>query len=213
MVYSGDRRLKLKSDLEVIRLLGVLDIKKDAFILELFCGKGECQELLLNNGYTRLFGLDISETLLRQAKGNCHMQVCSSLNICYKSDTFDIVFINDSLHHLSNLGQIKDCFYEISRVLRDNGYFAFYEPANTVIRKIATKIVLSPLSRIYWKTKVLRQLLTEEMVEYSYWLKNIPQALELLDSLGFNIIKRCRTPMHMAVITRLIKNKQRRISN
>ncbi len=115
------------------------------------------------------------------------------------------MFINDSLHHLNNAEEVKRCFCEIKRVLKDGGLFAFYEPANTIERKIATKMVFSPLSYIFRRTRLLRQILTEEIEEYNYWLKNIPLILGLLGDFGFSILRRKRTPIHMAVISRLNK--------
>lgn len=203
MEYSGNKKSKLKRDLAVLKRLGLLTLPKDCRILELFCGQGECQELLCENGYNKVFGFDISEALLQQASKNYRLQVCDSLETCYKPDTFDFIFINDSLHHLKGMAQIKKCFEEVRRVLKLNGAFAFYEPANTFARKLAAAMVLSPVSYISKRLRLLKAILIEEREEYSYWLSHIPQILRLLEETGFSIDNLGNTSIHMTVFSRL----------
>ncbi len=203
--YFCNKKYKLRRDLTVLKKLGILNQRKELRILELFCGKGECQELLIDNGYINAFGSDLSETLVRQARKDCRIKVCicDSTNIPYKSNVFDLIFINEGLHHLKDYNAIGLCFNEIKRVLKEAGLFVFYEPENTIFRKLASVIIFSPLSNISQHVRLLREILIKEMKEYSYWLRNSPQILRLLENIGFSIERYDKTPIHMAVISRL----------
>lgn len=201
--YFCNKKHKLKRDFAALERMGILKQRKDWRIFELFCGKGECQELLIDNGYINVFGSDLSETLVRQARKDCRINVCNSINLPCKSNVFDLIFINEGLHHLKGHDEIRLCFDEIKRVLKKDGSFVFYEPANTTFRKLASVMLFSPLSNIFQRTKLIRDILNKEMTEYSYWLRNIPQILRLLENIGFSIERYDRTPIHMVVISRL----------
>ena len=161
--YFGNKKSKMRKDYAVLKQLEILNKNKDCRILELFCGRGECQELLADRGYPYVFGMDISQALIRRAKNYSCMQACNSVRLCYKSDTFDIVLVNEGLHHLKGINEITQCFCEIKRVLKNNGLFVFYEPLNTAIRRIAVKIVFSPLGRISQRANILKDMISEEM--------------------------------------------------
>ncbi|MBI4620201.1 MAG: class I SAM-dependent methyltransferase [Desulfobacterales bacterium] len=203
--YFDNKKHKYKRDSSVIRRLGILNQKKELQILELFCGKGECQELLINNGYVNVFGSDISETLVTKTRKDCRVIVCNSLILSFKSNIFDLVLVNEGLHHLKGEDEFRLCFSEIKRVLKNNGSFVFYEPSNTIFRKMASLMIFSPLSNISQKTKSLRKIMTDEMSEYMYWLRNVPQILKLLEKIGFKVERNDSTFVHMAVISRLKK--------
>lgn len=201
--YFKNKKGKIKRDLSVLIKLGVLNQKREIRILELFCGKGECQELLIDNGYMKVFGLDISEILAHKARKDCRIQVCNGTNLSYKSNVFDLIFINEGLHHLHGENEIKMCFDEIKRVLKKGSFFVFYEPADTIFRKLASLMIFSPLSNVSQKTKLIRDILIKEAEDYGFWLKNTPQILRLLESAGFKIEKRNKTFIHMVIISNL----------
>jgi ubiquinone/menaquinone biosynthesis C-methylase UbiE len=203
--YSGDKKRKFKRDFAIIKSLGITEERYDTPILELFCGKGECQELLQKMGFVKAYGLDISKTLLDWANKDSKILVCDSLNICCKPDKFDLVFINEGLHHLRGMPQIELSFSEVKRVLKNDGIFAFYEPANTLARSIAQTMVLSPLSCVSRRTRLLKSILMEEMQEYRFWLTHIPEVLQLMRDTGFSIEKQYKTPIHMGIIARVRK--------
>jgi SAM-dependent methyltransferase len=205
--YSADKKKKLKRDLAIIDALDVTGQNKSANILELFCGKGECQELLQGMGFAGVYGLDISKALLGYVKQNVNVQACDSLNICYKSDTFDIVFINEGLHHLHDMFEIERCFMEVKRVLKNGGLFAFYEPDHTLARSLASALVLSPLSFVSRRTRLLKSILLDEMQEYRFWLSHIPEVLQLMRGIGFHINKQFKTPIHTGVVTHIRKGQ------
>jgi SAM-dependent methyltransferase len=201
--YFHDRKAKFRKDRAVLKRLGMFNQNKGSRILELFCGRGECQELLADYGYPNLFGIDISQTLIRCARADNRIQACNSVRLCYKPDTFDVVLVNEGLHHLKGIEEIKRCFSEVKRVLKNNGLFVFYEPANTFIRNFTVKVIFSPFGSISKKANLLRDIMRQEMPEYSYWLKNTPQMLRILEGMGFHVSKCERTFIHMAIVSRL----------
>lgn len=203
--YFSNRKSKLKRDFAVLKSLGLLALPKEARILELFCGRGECQELLRNNGYASVFGLDMSLRLLKEADKRCCVQACNSLKLCYKADSFDVLFVNEGLHHLRNMEEMKQFFCEAKYVLKQDGMFGFFEPADTVFRIIATAAVFSPLSNLWGRTRALKNILESEKNEFEFWLKNTPAIFDFLKKEGFRLEKRCKTFIHMISVFSLDK--------
>jgi ubiquinone/menaquinone biosynthesis C-methylase UbiE len=197
--YLGWDRFKPRVDTVVLRRMGVLSQDKSAVILELFCGKGELQEIVRESGYTRVFGSDISESELRHTGQPQRLQACDSMYTCYKPEAFDFVFVNEGLHHLLGLADMKRCFCEINRILKPGGTFVFYEPADTPVRRFLSLILFSPLINITSRTKRIRDELVKELSEYRFWLRNTSSVLRLLEDAGFRIEKNRKTLMHMVV--------------
>jgi SAM-dependent methyltransferase len=202
IAYFRCRPKKLRKGLAVLKKAGLLARDKDIRILELFCGMGECQQILAQRGYKNIFGLDISYDLIRRAAPGLRLQVANSLNVCYKDNVFDVVLVNEGLHHLKGAGEIRQCFGEVKKVLKKGGLFIFYEPADTIMRRLALKAVFSPIGGFFEKSRLIREILSKEEKEYGYWLKNTGPILKLLMDSGFDIERQFRTFIHMAVISK-----------
>lgn len=131
---------------EKLNLLGKIDQKN---VLEIGCGGAQCGIGFAKKG-AKVIGIDISEEQLKYAK---NLSQKNNVNIDFiqgdikdlskiKSDTQDIVFSSWALFYVSDL---KKCFQEVYRVLRNKGIFVFstHHPFWETINKKEMKIKIN----------------------------------------------------------------------
>lgn len=101
------------------------DISPEAVVLDIACGTGEFEQLLLADHPTQqLVGVDISEKMLEIAKQKCHVypsvsfQIASASALPFASNSFDVVVSANSFHYFDNPGTALE---EMKRVLKPNG--------------------------------------------------------------------------------------------
>ena len=88
-------------------------------VLEAGCGTGLVMERLRAGGATRLYGIDLSEGMLRIARQERHSVAQASITaLPFRDATFDVVYSFKVLAHVPN---IRDALAEILRVVRPGG--------------------------------------------------------------------------------------------
>ena len=104
----------------------------NATILDIGTGLGNFIYTLLDNTstYDKIIGIDLSERALVQAKQNfadnpkIEFQQMDALHLDFPNDSFDVVCLSNSMHHLVDLeAPIK----EMERVLKKDGILIFNE--------------------------------------------------------------------------------------
>ena len=104
-------------------------------VLDLGCGEGYCTRELSKRGAAQVYGVDISENMIRAAK---QQEERKPLNISYENacatnlkqfddNNFDLVVAVFLFNYLSN-AQMKQCMSEVVRILRPAGQFIFSIP-------------------------------------------------------------------------------------
>lgn len=100
-------------------------------VLDLGCGRGPFISILKENlkGYKEIIGIDTNEEMLKIAKENHTEENIKFLNIDgnsmdFEDNSFDVVCISNSLHHVPNQKEILD---EMNRVLKSKGLFIIQE--------------------------------------------------------------------------------------
>ncbi|MFW9965186.1 MAG: pseudaminic acid biosynthesis-associated methylase [Candidatus Sifarchaeia archaeon] len=95
------------------------DLSKDARILEVGCNRGYQLQILQNQGFNNLWGLEINTKALQIARENKTLNLIegSAFDIPFKNDFFDIVFTSGLLIHIApeHLPNIMDEIYRTSR--------------------------------------------------------------------------------------------------
>lgn len=100
------------------------NINSNSRVLDIGCGPGNSTNQLSKTGASDL-GLDFSQKMIDQADGNypnLSFKQGESENIPEKNNTFEVVISNYVVHHLADPVKV---FSEITRVLKQNGKFAF----------------------------------------------------------------------------------------
>lgn len=99
-------------------------------ILDVGCGGGDLLRMIAQKSEkdTEFFGLDISPKLCEIAKKNnpnAQIVVGDAEQLPYSDNTFDFVFMTETLEHLLDY---KKAMIEVSRVLKPNGVFVVSVP-------------------------------------------------------------------------------------
>jgi SAM-dependent methyltransferase len=114
-------------------------------ILDYGCGYGLSTEALLDNTPDLLVGIDLSIVRIKECKekfcrGPERFLVGDGETLCFKDKTFDCIFGNAILHHIS----IPRSIGEINRLLKPSGRAVFIEPLGhnpfiSLIRKLTPR--------------------------------------------------------------------------
>ena len=91
-------------------------------ILDAGCGNGYFLKYLKDNGFTRLYGFDLSKSGIEKARkrtGIKVLNVASIYNIPFQENGFNYVVTSEVLEHLQD---IKKAVGEVYRVLKKGGY-------------------------------------------------------------------------------------------
>ncbi len=161
--------------------LGELANKK---VLELACGSGEISVWLAKQGAI-VQGIDISDKSIALAQKRAlenqeqvNFQISSAEKTPFKNNTFDIVFINVSLHHL----EIGPALQEIKRVLKPGGFFIAVEPFTP--SPLIEKIRSSSLFQVFFP---VRRETPDERILEPRDLKMIQHYFNFVESRTFRL--------------------------
>lgn len=118
-----DEHQKKKMDLEILHQFYHL-AKNKTPILDIGCGPGHTTKLLTDMGLS-IRGIDISAEMINQAKNNyCDLEfsIGNMLKLDLTNNSIGGVVSFYAIVHFSH-NQVRECFREIFRVLKDNGIF------------------------------------------------------------------------------------------
>lgn len=101
------------------------DIPPAAAVLDIACGTGELERLLLNNNPARtIVGVDLSEQMLAQARqklsayGNVTFQQATASQLPFPDQGFDVVVSANAFHYFP---EPEQALMEMQRVLKPGG--------------------------------------------------------------------------------------------
>ncbi|MDD6794050.1 MAG: methyltransferase domain-containing protein [Clostridiaceae bacterium] len=122
---------------EIIERVSKLNAKS---ILDLGCGNGNILKILEEKANAKLFGLDLSENMIKEARKkldiNTELTVGDAEKLPYKDAQFDVVICNASFHHYIKPDVVVK---EIKRVLKKNGVLILGDPTAQI--KLLLKII------------------------------------------------------------------------
>ncbi|MEO0144482.1 MAG: class I SAM-dependent methyltransferase [candidate division WOR-3 bacterium] len=109
------------NEVESYYLIKILKKIKPKFILDAGCGVGLKLERIRNYN---VIGFDYSFNACKICKNDGFKVIQASIHqIPFKDNTFDFIYAFQVIQHLPNWDYIKMSFKEISRILKENGYF------------------------------------------------------------------------------------------
>lgn len=106
----------------LVKKIGV----KNKMILDFGCGAGDDAYNFVGIGASKVIGVDVSESMIKQAKKNYQensklkFKHINSYSLPFTNQEFDLVFSHFVIHYIKDL---RKQFKEISRTLKKDGYF------------------------------------------------------------------------------------------
>ena len=162
--------------------MGASAWRRDAEIVELFCGRGNGLHALSRLGFSRLEGVDLSASLLAQyaGPGKCHVHDCRHLP--FDNGSKDIVIVQGGLHHLATIpDDLEQSLREINRVLKEDGLLVIVEPWLTPFLSFAHWVCRRRIARrLSRKIDALAVMIHYEQRTYDQWLSHPRPILDLL---------------------------------
>ncbi|MGL4731555.1 MAG: class I SAM-dependent methyltransferase [Clostridium sp.] len=138
-IYNEDEMISYYTD--IAHKIGLFKCEKILFekylnlkdkILDIGCGAGRTTIPIYNMGCRDIIGLDIAEEMIKSAKALCNnidFVIGDATNIQYNSRTFDkVIFSFNGIMLIPRIESRLKALKEISRVLKDDGYFIFSTP-------------------------------------------------------------------------------------
>lgn len=166
-----------------LHLLGLEKRPRDIRIAELFCGRGGGLTALKRLGFTRLEGVDLSETLLLENQTGATLHLADCRDLPFENASLDAVIIHGGLHHLPHLPKdLEQVLSEIHRVLNEDGTFHAVEPWLTPFLHLVHAVIEIPaVRRCYAKGDALAVMIQHERETYEQWLSHPTIIRELFD--------------------------------
>lgn len=106
-------------------MYGLLPNLEGKSVISLGCGSGEDCHYLQQQGASQVTGIDISEGLIKIAKGSypdCDFSVMDMEHLAFSDASFDFAYSSLAIHYIEDWSQV---FAEAYRVLKSNTYFLF----------------------------------------------------------------------------------------
>lgn len=156
------------------RKLGIISLRRDAHVVELFCGRGSGLAALTDLGFVYVEGVDLSAQLLGTYRGPASVYVGDCRKLRFADETKDLVIVQGGLHHLPSLrDDLDQVLSEIQRVLKPGGHVAIVEPWLTPFLRCVHAACRVPLLRHCWsKLDALASMIEHERDTYEQWLSN-----------------------------------------
>jgi SAM-dependent methyltransferase len=107
----------------------IKDFNKEASIIEFGCGPGKELQLLKDEGYYNLFGVDISEEQIQEAKSrNLNVELMDIFNFFkINKKKYDIIFAIDFIEHFHKK-ELVNLFEGFNKILNESGVLILRTP-------------------------------------------------------------------------------------
>lgn len=155
-----------------LRAFGLDKSDKQQRVVELFSGRGNGMVALSRLGFNNLEGVDLSEELLVQYRGEGTLHLADCRKLPFDDASVDIAIVQGGLHHLPRMPQdLDETLGEVRRSLKPEGTFYVVEPWRTPFLTLAHAVTdLKIVRRFYAKGDALAEMTEHEWDTYQQWL-------------------------------------------
>jgi ubiquinone/menaquinone biosynthesis C-methylase UbiE len=156
-----------------LHALGAQRWRKDARILDLFCGRGNGLVALERLGFSDLLGVDLSPRLAGLHTGRARMIAADCRALPISTASQDIAIVQGGLHHLTDVRRdLPAVIAEVQRVLKPGGRFVVVEPWLTPFLRLAHAVSAGPARKLWGRLDALATMIEYEGEVYLRWLES-----------------------------------------
>lgn len=161
---SGGRLINTR----VKTMIDTLKLNKSMDVLEIGCGRGDTA-IYIAKKVRSVTGIDYSRDGIKIAKGIQNLSpksiqnktkfyVMDASKLLFKSGSYDIVLLIDTLDHLNNKEQLN-VMREINRVLKSGGELFIRTCSNKILLSYCYKYYVYPMNRLLtWIDKKIKRV-------------------------------------------------------
>jgi len=150
--------------------MGVYDMARCARILDFGCGDGNLMDFLKEEGFTGVVGMEPDPVLLQRRLTRRDVILSRGPELPFKSASFDAIVSMAVLHHLPDLETLRKQVSEFYRILKPGGSLFYTEPADTLVRRMLTPILMSPLAQLTRFSRKKKLMMLAERDSLNMWL-------------------------------------------
>ncbi len=125
------RARRAKTHRRKLAKLGLLALPRDAAVLDVCCGTGEMLDILAQEGFSRLTGVDLEKMEADQMRP-WNFVKGSAGHLPFPDETFDVIYCAHALHHLGSFEVVQDFWTEAFRCLKRGGRLAVVDHYDSI---------------------------------------------------------------------------------
>lgn len=171
-VYASDAlsRRRKKTHLEKLKKLGFFALPRSARILDIACGEGEMLDLMAEQGFTDLTGIDPFAPSKLKDKPWRFVQGAAA-ELPFAAGDLDVILCAHSLHHFSGNDEIRGFLSEAARVLSPTGRLYVIDHYDSPQLSLAHAFLMSPFAKLGAWTSAFHDQLCNEREELESYMK------------------------------------------
>lgn len=189
-VYASGalRKKRKKTHREKLKKMGLFKLPRFCRILDVACGEGEMLDLMAEEGFSNLTGLDPFDRAEKKEKSWRFVRG-SSGQLPFRAGDFDVILCAHALHHFSGVDEIRSFFSEAARVLAPGGRLYVVDHYDSRQLSLACFFLRSPLAKMGKWMSEFRDQLYSERAELAYYLKHYREVRDLVEKAPFPVKK------------------------
>jgi len=161
---------------------------KNKTILDIGCGNGPYLKFFHSQGFRNLFGVEPDKDLVDQIPveiATAKVGIAEKLE--FDDNFFDVVFVNEVMHHLKEKEDYYKAISEIHRVLKPEGIVFIIEPGRKFVWNLMeyTALVLGLVSKL---AKAWNEAIREEKNELFLFIENHPVVVDGMRKQQFQVL-------------------------
>jgi SAM-dependent methyltransferase len=186
-----------------LRKLGVFDEPKSSRVLDLCCGHGEALEVMYENGFRDLAGLDWEIDPKTAADPRFRCLAGDALNSNLADGTYDVITCLHSVHHFGTPDNVRKFMSEVSRLLKPGGRLYILDFENTIgLRTVLRVLRMNGRWPGIRYLKNLSTLIREEWPFLKTYLEQWGEIRECLNGGGFASVGKTTTMFYFYLALR-----------
>jgi SAM-dependent methyltransferase len=177
-----------------LRALGFERLDPSRVWLDVGAGDGNVSATLVDLGVRCLASVEVQPELARRIPG-VGVVVGDARHLPVVTAGCAVALLMDVLHHV-RVDELDGVLAELARVVRPGGHLLVCEPSPTVVRRILTVLLDSPLASFFEFSRDKRRMVDLEADTLVPWLDGEPGFVARAADVGFELEHTARRPLH-----------------